>query len=46
MNVDTQRIGPAPIRRSLRVKASQDKAFRIFTGGMGGWWMKSHSASS
>jgi uncharacterized protein YndB with AHSA1/START domain len=43
MNVETQRISPAPIRRSLRVKAGQDKAFRTFTSGMGQWWMKGHS---
>jgi uncharacterized protein YndB with AHSA1/START domain len=43
MNVDVQRISPAPIRRSLRVKASQQKAFDTFVAGMGGWWMKSHS---
>jgi uncharacterized protein YndB with AHSA1/START domain len=33
----------APIRRTLRVKASQEKAFRVFTGRMGDWWPKSHS---
>src|SRR4051794_8192928 len=43
MNIEAQRISPAPIRRSLRVKASRDKAFRTFTAGMGGWWLKSHS---
>jgi hypothetical protein len=43
MNVEAQRISPAPIRRSLRVKANQDKAFRTFVAGMGSWWMKSHS---
>lgn len=43
MNVEAQRIAPAPIRKSLRVKASQEKAFDTFVGGMGGWWMKSHS---
>ena len=43
MNVETQRIAPAPIRKTLRVKASQEKAFDTFVGGMGGWWMKSHS---
>jgi uncharacterized protein YndB with AHSA1/START domain len=43
MNIETQRIAPAPIRRSLRVRASQEKAFDTFVGGMGGWWMKSHS---
>lgn len=43
MNVETQRIAPAPIRRTLRVRATQEKAFDAFVGGMGGWWMKSHS---
>lgn len=43
MNVDVQRISPAPIRRTLRVKASQQKAFDTFVAGMGGWWLKSHS---
>jgi uncharacterized protein YndB with AHSA1/START domain len=42
MNVEAQRISPAPIRKRLRVKASQQKAFDTFVG-MGGWWMKSHS---
>ena len=43
MNVETQRIAPAPIRKTLRVKASPDKAFDTFVAGMGGWWLKSHS---
>ena len=43
MNVETQRIAPAPIRKSLRVRAAQEKAFRTFVAGMGGWWLKSHS---
>jgi uncharacterized protein YndB with AHSA1/START domain len=43
MNVEAQRISPAPIRRTLKVKASQQKAFDTFAAGMGGWWMKSHS---
>ena len=42
MNVEAQRISPAPIRKSLRVKASRQKAFDTFVA-MGGWWMKSHS---
>jgi len=42
MNVETQRIAPAPIRRTLRVKAGQKKAFDTFVA-MGGWWLKSHS---
>ena len=43
MNVETQRIAPAPIRKTLRLKASQEKAFDTFVGGMGNWWLKSHS---
>ncbi|HEY5712220.1 MAG TPA: SRPBCC family protein [Allosphingosinicella sp.] len=43
MNVETQRISPTPIRRTLRVNASRQKAFDTFVGGMGGWWLKSHS---
>lgn len=43
MNVETGHIAPAPIRKSLRVKATQAKAFRTFVAGMGSWWLKSHS---
>lgn len=43
MNIETQKISPAPIRRSLRVKADQAKAFDTFVGAMGSWWLKSHS---
>lgn len=43
MNLETQRIVPAPIRKSIRVKAAQDRAFEVFVGGMGQWWLKSHS---
>ena len=45
MNVETQRIKAAPIRRTLRVKASRQKAFDTFVA-MGGWWMKSHSLAA
>jgi uncharacterized protein YndB with AHSA1/START domain len=43
MNVETQKISPAPIRKTLRVKASRQKAFDAFVGQIGGWWLKSHS---
>src|SRR3712207_4521049 len=43
MNAEAQRIAPAPIRKTLRVGAPREKAFRIFVAGMGGWWLKSHS---
>ena len=43
MNVETQRISPAPIRKTLRVKAPIEKAFDTFAAGMGRWWIRSHS---
>ena len=42
MNVEAQRIAPAPIRKTLRVRASRQKAFDTFVA-MGGWWLKSHT---
>jgi hypothetical protein len=33
----------APIRRSITVKASREKAFDVFTAGMSRWWPKQHS---
>jgi len=36
-------IKPAPVRKSLRIKAGQQKAFDVFTAGMGRWWPPSHS---
>lgn len=43
MKVEAQRIAPAPIRKSIPVQASRDRAFEIFVAGMGLWWLKSHS---
>jgi len=43
MSAETQLISPAPIRKMLRVRAPQEKAFRVFLAGMGRWWPKSHS---
>ena len=45
MNVEAQRIKPAPIQRTLRVRASRQKAFDTFVA-MGGWWLKSHSLAA
>lgn len=42
----TLTISPAPVRKSVYVKAPPQKAFDVFTGGMGGWWLKSHSINS
>ena len=35
-------IRPAPVRKSIRVSASPDRAFEVFTAGIGRWWPKSH----
>lgn len=43
MNVEPRRIAPAPIRRTLQVHASAERAFDVFVGHMGSWWLKSHS---
>jgi uncharacterized protein YndB with AHSA1/START domain len=33
----------APVRKSIRVKASQAHAFEVFTAGLGRWWPRNHS---
>ena len=35
-------ITPAPVRRAVTVKASQARAFEVFTSRIGAWWPKSH----
>jgi uncharacterized protein YndB with AHSA1/START domain len=35
-------ISPAPIRRSIEVAAPRDRAFEVFTAGIGRWWPKTH----
>jgi uncharacterized protein YndB with AHSA1/START domain len=35
-------IQPAPVRKSIRVAAPADRAFEVFTAGIGRWWPKSH----
>ena len=39
----SQTIQPAPIRKSLSVAASPEKAFKVFTEGFDRWWPKSHT---
>jgi uncharacterized protein YndB with AHSA1/START domain len=39
----TLTISPAAVRKSVHVKAPPQKAFQVFTAGMGRWWLKSHS---
>jgi len=36
-------IRPAPVRKSLFVRCRPARAFEVFTAGMGGWWLKTHS---
>ena len=33
----------APVRKSIRVKASQKHAFEVFTAGLGRWWPRTHT---
>ena len=37
-----QTIRPAPVRKSVRVNAPPQRAFEVFTAGIGRWWPKSH----
>lgn len=37
-----QQIRPAPVRKTVRVKASPRKAFEVFTAGIHRWWPASH----
>ena len=39
-------IAPAPVRKKIVVKATPDNAFKIFTEGMSGWWLKDKSIGS
>jgi uncharacterized protein YndB with AHSA1/START domain len=38
----TQMIAIAPVRKSVLVKAPQQKAFDVFTAGVDRWWPKTH----
>jgi uncharacterized protein YndB with AHSA1/START domain len=35
-------ISPAPVRKSVRVAAPRERAFEVFTAGIGRWWPKTH----
>jgi uncharacterized protein YndB with AHSA1/START domain len=39
---ENRTIQPAAIRKSFTVRASQAKAFELFTAGFGRWWPKTH----
>ena len=36
-------IKPAPIQKTFTVRASREKAFKVFTEGFDRWWPKSHT---
>ena len=35
-------IMPAPVRRSIHVDVPRERAFEVFTAGIGRWWPKTH----
>jgi uncharacterized protein YndB with AHSA1/START domain len=35
-------IMPAPVRKSIHVGAPRERAFEVFTAGIGRWWPKTH----
>ena len=42
MNTANKTIVPAPIRKSVRVGAPPERAFKVFTDDIGRWWPKTH----
>jgi uncharacterized protein YndB with AHSA1/START domain len=38
----TTAVKIAPVRKSIRVNVNADRAFDIFTSGIGGWWPHDH----
>jgi hypothetical protein len=40
---EVQHIVPAPIRKTLRVRASRERAFEVFVARMGDWWARDFS---
>jgi uncharacterized protein YndB with AHSA1/START domain len=39
----TQLIAPAPIRKTLLVRTTRQRAFSVFTDGFDRWWPRSHT---
>ena len=44
--MSTLTIRPAPVRKSITVKADAARAFAVFTGRIGSWWPRSHCIAS
>jgi uncharacterized protein YndB with AHSA1/START domain len=38
----TPTVANAPVRKTIRVNASQTRAFEVFTAGLGRWWPRDH----
>ena len=38
-------IAPAPVVKAVTVPCPPDRAFKLFTEGMGTWWLPSHSVA-
>jgi uncharacterized protein YndB with AHSA1/START domain len=38
----TLTVAIAPVRKTIRVNASQTRAFEVFTAGLGRWWPRDH----
>lgn len=36
------KISPSPVRKSIFVNVSPERAFDVFTNGIGSWWPKTH----
>lgn len=44
--MSSTQIAPAPVRKSLLVKADMQRSFQVFTDRMGSWWPRSKSIGS
>jgi uncharacterized protein YndB with AHSA1/START domain len=42
----TATISPAPVRKSIAVKAAPERAFAVFTANMGRWWLRTHTINA
>ena len=40
--VSEETTSPVPVRKTVMVKATQERAFRVFTSGIDAWWPRSH----
>ena len=40
------KIRPAPVRKSITLKADPVRAFEVFTGRIGSWWPRTHCIGS